>query len=154
MIQKLTLTGNSQQSPGSYPRLRRKRSNAWPLHWGNEYSRASCQLIGTIYYYSPRRFHSQTLKLDSYTYHSENSFLTTYNDGANATWRILWNAIPVTTGFLSSASDSREIYREITDSPETLSAHNTPRGLDSYRAAVVRSKLAHVEWERARIRLE
>lgn len=27
---------------------------------------------------------------------------------------------------------SREIYREITDSPETLSAHNMPRGLGSY----------------------
>lgn len=37
------------------------------------------------------------------------------------------------TGFLSFAfSSSREIYREITDSPETLSAHNMPRGLDSY----------------------
>lgn len=29
-------------------------------------------------------------------------------------------------------SSSREIYREITDSPETLSAHNMPRGLDLY----------------------
>lgn len=38
----------------------------------------------------------------------------------------------VTAGFLLFASSLWEIYREITDSPETLSAHNMPRGLDPY----------------------
>lgn len=37
-----------------------------------------------------------------------------------------------TPGFPLSASSWREIYREITDSPETLSAYNMPRGLDLY----------------------
>lgn len=60
----------------------------------------------------------------------------------------------VTAGFLLFASSLWEIYREITDSPETLSAHNMPRGLDPYVRTVVRLKLAHVGWERARIRLE
>lgn len=75
-----------------------------------------------------------------------------YDDAAIVICSSLCNAILLRWRIsLLSASSSWEIYREITNSPKTLSAHAARFGLVR---TVVRLKLAHVGWERARIRLE